>query len=327
MIAPYKITFGEFSSLDFDCWTGLSFDGDNGEVETHLSREAQISESYNGAHNRIHGYKWSDLFTFQVTFVKNDYSDFSSEENRKMLKWLTSTQNASFVDIYMDDSEVIEWSSLGNWVNVSQYKNGNGQIIGYVAEWEAAHPFAFSPLQTITKDVSSPIDNKITIDLETDDPQSAVYPRITIQQSDDTIVAINHTMADDDEEGWVEGTVYYYNAGNMYYWVDAKGIRNDLNSNTSGFETTSVSIKNIHTDDNGNEKKFTSVIKNNIKNETVVLDGANRVVSSSRAAGRIFGDDFDFNWVPLYEGKNELSFVGNCSVTIQFRYPIKCGEF
>ena len=67
----------------------------------------------------------------------------------------------------------------------------------------------------------------------------------------------------------------------------------------------------------------------------VVLDGANKVVSnySIDESGketmdiRIFGDDFSWNWIPLYEGKNELSFVGNCTVTIEYRYPIKCGEF
>ena len=101
MIAPYKITYGGFSSLDMDCWTGLAFDGDDGDAVTHLAREAQISESYNGSLNRIHGYTWNDSFAFKVTFVKQDYSDFTSEENRKMLKWLTGNPHASFVDIYI----------------------------------------------------------------------------------------------------------------------------------------------------------------------------------------------------------------------------------
>ena len=325
MIAPYKITYGGFSSLDMDCWTGLAFDGDGGDVDTHLAREAQISESYNGSRNHIHGYKWSDPFTFQITFVKQDYSDFTSEENRKMLKWLTGIQNASFVDIYMDDSEVIEWSSLGNWVNVSQYKNGNGQIIGYVAEWEAAHSWVFSPLYTVTKDVSNPLDNKITINLETDDPQSAVYPRITIQQSNSNIIAIDYKMNDTDD--WVVGSVFYNEELNEYYWYDAKEDKRVTDSeNISGIQTTSVFIRNKHIDDNGNESTFNSLIKNNVVGEKVILDGANRVVSSS-SEKRIFGDDFSWQWTPLYEGKNELSFVGNCTVTIEYREVRKVGEF
>ena len=128
-----------------------------------------------------------------------------------------------------------------------------------------------------------------------------------------------------DTDNWVEGSVFHY--GGNYYWVDADGVKHTSATNTSGIETTSVSMRNTHTNDNGAVATFDTLVKNNIKGETVVLDGANRIVSSSRTSGRIFGDDFDWQWIPLYEGKNELSFVGNCTVTIEYRYPIKCGEF
>lgn len=319
MLSPYKIRWQNVSSLDFDLWTELCFDGDNGDVETHLSREAVISESYNGTLKRVHGYRWGDSLTFSVTFIKKNYEEFTEQENRRVLKWLTSSPNASFIDIYKDDSEVIAWSALGNWINVSQYKLANGRIAGYVAEFESVMPWALSPLRTVTKDVSNPLDNKIIINLETDDPQSAVYPRITIQQHSDTnIIDINHTMTDADN--WVKGSVFRY--GSTYYWVDAEGIKHTSATNSSGLETTSVSVQNIC-----NVGTFNSLAKNNIKSETVVLDGANRVVSSSRPNGRIYGEDFSWQWIPLYEGRNELSFVGNCTVTIEYRTPIKCGEF
>ena len=44
MLSPYKIEWDSRTSLDFDCWTEISFDGDDGETETHLSREAVVSE-------------------------------------------------------------------------------------------------------------------------------------------------------------------------------------------------------------------------------------------------------------------------------------------
>ena len=68
-------------------------------------------------------------------------------------------------------------------------------------------------------------------------------------------------------------------------------------------------------------------IVNNIKGETVVLDGANRVVSSSRANGRIFGSDFSWQWLPFIDGVNNISITGNCSVTFDWRTPMKTGEF
>jgi hypothetical protein len=141
-------------------------------------------------------------------------------------------------------------------------------------------------LQTITKNVANPWDNKITINLATDDVQSPVYPRITIEQDSTTnIVEINRAMKETDM--WVDGSVFKY--GDTYYWVDADG-RHTSDTNTSNLETTSVAIKNTHTDIHGNYRVFDTLIKNNIKGETVVLDGANRVVSSS--SQRIFGDNF-----------------------------------
>ena len=70
----------------------------------------------------------------------------------------------------------------------------------------------------------------------------------------------------------------------------------------------------------------TMAVRNNGSTETVVVDGANQIISSS-SVKRIFGDDFDWNWLPLYDGKNELTIEGNCDVTLEYRTVIKCGEY
>ena len=163
------------------------------------------------------------------------------------------------------------------------------------------------------------------ISLDTDDSQP-VYPRITIQQnSTASVVEVDHAMTDNDE--WLAGTVYHYSAGKMYYWIDSDGEKHNSANNTSGIETTSVVIKNTHKLDNQVIGVYETFVKNNIKGETVVLDGANKIVASSRSANRIFGSDFDWHWIPLCEGDNELTVTGNCTVTIEYRYPIKCGEW
>ena len=330
MISVNRLIYAGCSSQDFDLICDLSFDSGDGEVSTYLSREAVASETYRGDFRRVSSYKYSEVLAPTITFIDKDFGEFDFDRQRKILKWLTSKDTASFLTVYHEDSEVISYEILGNFIDIQTYKNGNGRVIGFTATFESIAPWALSPLQTITKDVSDPTDNKITINLETDDLQNAVYPRITIQQSNDTIVKINHVMQDNDEDVWIDGTIYHYQKDeqdNMYYWVDTDGIRQSSDSEPSGIDTTSVFIQNIHTDDKSKQTKFTSVVKNNIVNETVTLDGTNRVVSSSRMTGRIFGDDFSWDWLPLYEGKNELSFVGNCTVTVEFRYPIKCGEY
>ena len=325
MLSPYKIKWKTLSSLELDVWTEISFDSSDGETETYLNREAIVSESHDGALKRTHGYRWSEGLGFSITFVKQNYEDFTKEENRKILKWLTGSKNADFIDVYQDDSEVVSWSGLGNFINVSQYKLANGRIVGYVGEFECLTPWALSPLKTVTKNVSNPTDNIITINIETDDPESAVYPRIIIKQDSYTnIIEIDHMMTDADN--WVDGSVFHYD--NNYYWVDSDGIKQTSTEDTSNLETTSVFIRNKHIKHWDDISVFDTLVKNNIKGETVVLDGANQVISSSRPNGRIFGDDFvGWNWIPLYDGQNELSFTGTCTVTIEWREPRKIGEF
>ena len=322
MIAINRCTYAGYSSQDFDLITCLSFDGDSGDVGAYLNRESVSSESYRGDFKRVHSYKYQDVLAPTLTFIKEGFADFTAEDQRKVLKWLTSKDTASFLTVYHDDTEVISYEILGGFAEINTYKAGSGRVVGITAVFESVAPWAFSQLYTITKDVSNPADNKITINLETDDPQSAVYPRITIKQSSLTnIIEIDHAMGSSDN--WVEGSVFKY--GSNYYWVDSDGEKHTSATNTSNLDTTSVAIRNIHTDYFGKVNAFDTLVKNNVKGETVVLDGANRVVSSSSA--RIFGDDFSWKWTPLYEGKNELSFVGNCTVTVEFRHPIKCGEF
>lgn len=324
MISVNRLIYNGYSSQDFDLICDLSFDSDDGETNTYLSREAVASETYRGDFKRVSSYKYSEVFAPKITFIDKDFGEFDVERQRKILKWLTSKDTASFLTVYHDDSEVVSYEILGAFIDIQTYKNGNGRVIGIVATYESISPWAFSPLYTITKDVSNPTDNKITINLETDDIMP-VYPRITIQQDSLTSVV---RVSDVDDIPWTEGTVYQLTGNNKYYWIDVDGVNKHIleDNNTSNFDTTSVVIRNTYTDDKGNISVFDTLVKNNVKGEKVTLDGANRVVSSS-SEGRIFGDDFSWNWTPLYEGKNELSFVGNCTVTIEYRYPIKCGEF
>ena len=323
MISVNRILYAGYSSRDFDLKTCLSFEGDTGDISTYLGREAIASESYRGDLKRVHNYKYSEVLAPTLTFIKDNFEDFTMDEQRKVLRWLTSKDTTSFLTVYHDDSEVVSYEILGGFIEINTHKIGNGRVVGMTATFESVAPWAFSALKTITKDVSNPSDNTITINLETDDIQNAVYPRITIQQDSDTnIIEINRAMTDTDN--WVEGSVFKY--GSTYYWVDANGVKHTSTTNSSGFDTTSVSIRNTYTDDKGNVSVFDSLVKNNIKGEAVVLDGANRVVSSS-VDTRIYGDDFSWNWTPLYYGKNVLSFVGNCTVTLEYREVRKVGEF
>ena len=321
MISIHRLIYNGYSSEDFNLCCQFSFDSDNGASDSYLSRSAVMSETYRGDMQRTHSYKYDSTLAPTITFMDKNFGEFDLDRQRKIMKWLTSKDTPSFLTVYHDDSEVVSYELLGAWTEVNTYKLGNGRVVGFQCKFSSISPFAFSPLKTIEKDVSNPSDNTITVNLETDDIQSAVYPRITIRQKNSIIVDVDKYA----DVMWVDGTVYYDKNQSVYYWVDKDGTRHDESSNGSNFKTTSVCIRNIHTDDRGNSQAFEATVKNNVVNETIVLDGANRVVSSSST--RIFGDDFSWQWLPLYEGNNELAFIGNCSVTLEYRTPIKCGEF
>lgn len=408
MITANRLIYNGLSSIDLDLIVDVAFDSDDGETSSFLNREAVASESYNGAFKHVHNYKWSEVFSPKFTFLKNDFSEFSESELRRIYSWLTSKSTPDFITVYHDDSEIIPWEALGGFVECTAYKIANHRTVAVVATFEATTPWAFSPLRKIIKnpskeqdttmyywtstlvngtsvpqyiltqdeipkvgttvysvqyDITEPIfkieptlygtifkvnddnsymvnnttfkltpqgtrikrllDNKVVINIETDDSEP-IYPRIKIAQSNNVVVMIDHKMTDLDH--WVEGTVYYYPNDDVYYWVDSEGVKHTSTTNSSKFITTSTAIRNIHTDDNDTVTVFDSLVKNSAAGEKIILDGANKVISSS-AISRIFGDDFDFNWIPLREGKNELSFVGSCVVTIEYREVRKIGEY
>ena len=320
MINPYKIGWSGYTNIDFDTRTCLSFDSDSGALISYLGREAVLSESHNGSRKIPHAYKWNEVLSPAITFIKEDFSDFTSEDTRKLLKWITGNPGTGVLSIYSDDSEAPEYEMIGNFINVEQYKLGNGRCVGFIAYFESIQPFALSPVRKITKVIDTPI--PFTINVDTDEPQSVIYPKVTIKEGNSFVVKADAELIGSFELNktppaeYVPGTVYEYN-GNYYY--AESGVMVSSSSKPTKWDYTSAVIKNITT---GTETRTS----HNIIGEEITLDGANRIVSSDRSTGRIFGNDFNFQWLPLVEGENEIKVIGNCTVIIEYREIIKVGD-
>lgn len=377
MIAPNRIKFQKIFSNELnipDLIMECAFESDNSEVSTYLNREAVSVESHDGRHNNTVRYKHSERFSPRFTFMKKGFGDFDSSELRAVLKWLTSSDTPTLLDVYYDDSNVVGFSTIGNWTEISSYKLSNSRTVAVVATFESVHPFALSDIYTVTKTITS-TDNKLTINIDTDDNQP-VYPRITIQHTgsviripdtteykdifdmidcvEDTayyngktwywkttdlewrsstskpnyegwsVVDVTRAYTKDDE--YTNNTFYHYIDGNMYYWMDPYSFHSsDTNPN---LQTTSVKIKNQHYDFfNQPTALKTMIVKHDAPNENVVVDCANKVISNSNMR-RIFGNDFEnWQWLPLYDGTNEITIEGNCEVKFEFREVRKIGEW
>ena len=44
-------------------------------------------------------------------------------------------------------------------------------------------------------------------------------------------------------------------------------------------------------------------------------------------ARSVIGNDFAWKWLPLAPGGNRIRITGNCTITFEWREPIKIGEF
>ena len=383
MVSPQKIRYNNiFSDVGLgtlDVILDVAFDSDNGAMSSYLNRSAVSSESHDGRYKNTARYKFDELFSPQFTIVKKNFSDFTQDEIRKVLKYLTSTDKPALLEVYYDGkSNVVDWAAIGGWTSIETYKIANNRTIGIVATFEAITPYAMSNLYTITKKISDPTDNKIVIDVDTDD-NKPVYPKITINHGynneshvvvripNGTVLTTTSDMVDntvyyngttyfwksavnvsgttkpayewDEVEVYREviitdtledNKIYYYidtkTNSTIYYWVEPHYFQ--YSDNNPYLATTSVRLINKHTNFfNVVTTPFpTTVVKNNNGTEIITLDGANKIISSS-SVNRVFDNDFNLNWLPLFDGHNEITVEGDCEITIKWREVRKVGEY
>lgn len=91
--------------------------------------------------------------------------------------------------------------------------------------------------------------------------------------------------------------------------------------------STNIKFTNKHTDFFNVSKSYNSLeLTNNTIGEKIVVDGANKLITTT-TANRKFGDDFNWTWLALHDGKNEITVTGNCTVEISYREIRKIGEY
>ena len=329
MVSPQKIKYNNIFSNELnipDLIMCVAMDSDNGEAPSFLNREAVSSESHDGRYKRIHGFKYTETFAPKFTFFKSDFSNFEMDEVRIVLKWLTSKDTTALLETYYDDSNVVSWASIGGFVDLQTYKLANNRTIAITATWDSVSPFALSDLYTVTKTISSAADNKITIEIDTDD-NKPVCPRITIKHKGSVVRIPTGTVLTYLSD-MIENTAYFN--GTTYYWKTEDStdpVYFHSSTTNPSLSTTSVKFTNTHTDFfNKLTILDSAIVKNNNTTENIVLDGANKIISSN-SVNRIFGDNFNWQWLELYDGKNEITVEGNCEVTFEWREIRKIGEY
>lgn len=333
----------------------VSFNGEVGETDSYLSRESVFTQNYRGSRRDIYHYAYTDVLTPVITFMKYDFSPFSFEENRKVLSWLTGTRKAGLLEIY-EEENVVKYCLTGNFTEIQQYKQ-DSQVIGYLVTFESNSPFAFSDV--IERSVSLNSAAEIVLSNAGDDRDDMVYPVFEIEQGSDTYFHVDtlpslpdmipdviyqlpdntyHIRVEGDTvsqlsgifDGNIEDQVTDGNTLGKYYYCPNDGSVYKGSSivvdGTTNYIWQAV-CKNVYGAVeiiNQTTGKRTYIRKLN-RTEKVVINGTNQVISSTWE-NRIYGDDFNWEWLGLVQGDNELQINGNAEVTIKYRVPIKCGD-
>lgn len=143
---------GKNSKTDFN-WIIAHFsdNADSGETDTYLSTSAVFSDSYDGTRQTIYGAKYDTVATPQITVIKQDGTDFGIDDNRKALRWLTGSRQATWMDFYIGNE--VKYRLLGRVKSVAQYKM-DARVVGLILTFESVSPYGYSSLQTINQSVA-----------------------------------------------------------------------------------------------------------------------------------------------------------------------------
>ena len=197
-MSSYNTSFsylGKNSKTDFNLIISHFDDNaDSGEVDSFLSTDGVYTDSYDGTRQNFYGAKYNSVAAPQITLIKQDGNDFSVDDNRQVLKWLTGSRQSTWMDFYIGDESKPRYRMLGRVSNVSQYKMG-ARVVGLIATFESVSPYAYSALQTVSKTIVG--STSITIPNDSDDMHSYVYMNVQYDNGSGTALKItNNTTGD-----------------------------------------------------------------------------------------------------------------------------------
>lgn len=364
MISAHRIVMNGISSDEFDIIGDLSLDSDNGTKPSFLNQDGVSSEHYNGRRT-IHRLKNNEYFSPVITFIKNDYSEFDTEEHRRILSWLTASDKPGWIEFYKDDSNVIEYQIFGGVENLELYKLSNGRVIGYVVTFMSTHPHAFSRHTKITESTTETTSFVVTCD--TDEYGKVLYPTVTIRFKGDNVYFPAVGNPNDVSYYMIPNVVYKWgdelyanvkvNEGafrtslketsqleptdvfigqSKYWYVKGLGAICEITTNGNAYiwkPLVKVGAAVQITNDcilNGNPMSKKMEFKGAAIGDTVTCDGTNKVIYSTSEnldnSFRMIGDDFNLEWLPLAYGDNKITITGNCEVALEWIEPRKIGD-
>lgn len=303
----------------------VAFEPDNGFKDTFLDMD-QISEDYyDGTKKFLYGTRYNSTAAINITIVKMDGTDWSVNDNRKALRWLTGSRTASWLDLckYKDDELgwISSYSFLGTVKSPQQYKL-DGRVVGMSFEFASINPWAYSSEQVFDRS----IEQALVVDSE------GVLTAKEISVSEDGVLCNSSTpgvgacfCVDDKGILYVENIIVALIDNQTddlysYIYLDIEFLNDtckylEIRNETLG-EITRVENLDIKEKINITGKQF------------IVAYTKNQLTDEWENTERIFGEDFNFVWPRLAPGTNHFVIEGNGNGNAKFayRYPMKVGD-
>lgn len=285
-----------------------AFEPDNGFVDAFLSMENVSDEYFDGTKRFDYGSKYAAQAEIQITVIKQDGTDMTTNEFRACAKWLTGARVNSWLDMYVGDA--IVYSFLGKFINMEPYKM-DARTIGFRITFSSISPWAYSQPQYFDCSLYQEINLDENGVLNKGERSMSVFDGVLCSGTDEG----SYFNITDDGIVYLD-TAYKSTINNKsddlytYIYLDIDY------TNESG---TSLFIKN---ETIGEE----SIVTNMAANETVSISAKQFITSS--IPNKIFGDSFNFVWPRLQPGDNEFIVSGNGRGVARFtyRYPMKVGD-
>lgn len=295
-----------------------SFDTDSGFVDSYLGMDQIVTDSYDGTKKHFYGNKYNTSAEISITLIKQDGSDFSMADNRRVLRWLTGSRKASWLDLYVGDRLV--YSFYGSITECQQQK-ADARVIGIQVTFTSIHPWAWSAPQFFDCYIGKKqiqCDNSGCVYKTYDDCQYfGITDEGVLYNSGD-----NESFVFDIDD---DGTVYNDSSVNLeidnqsddlYTLTNLDIVYNNIDSTSLIIENTSLG-------------EIATVVTGISQGEIINLSAGQFIISKTFPK-KIFGDDFNFIWPKLQPGINKLHIdgdgFGKGHVQFTYRYPIKIGD-
>ena len=293
-----------------------SFEPDSGFVDSYLGMDQITTNSYDGTKKNFYGSKYNSSAEILITLVKPDGTDFSMADNRKVLRWLTGSRQASWLDLYVNDKLV--YSFYGN-ITACQQQKLDARIIGIQVTFSSLHPWAWSAPQVFNCTIG---EKMIRID-----DNGAIYNTYEeFEYFGSTNAGLVYNSNNNDSFMFnITDDGVVYNDSSVTLQIDNKSddLYTLINLN---LEYANVNSPTLFIDNMSLEEEPTIIT--GIGKEEVISLSAGQFIISETFPNRVFGDSFNFIWPKLRPGVNRLLVdgLGLGKLHFMYRYPIKIGD-